>query len=184
MCSAAPAREVLIGSMTIPFGGGIAGTGIKEANVPSGQTPIAPGLHVEMNIPSTVLRHYDVLIDLPGSELTIAQTGAIQFRGPSSKVIVNAENGLIQIPSQIENKKYNLGLDLGSSISFLSPEHFDKLSAAHHNWPQMTGAIGPANMWGLDDEPSWKLIRPGGLQYGRLVLTTLPAVRCPKCRLE
>src|SRR5258708_23028492 len=178
MCSAAPPREILIGSMTIPVGGGIAGTGIKEANVPSGQTPIAPGLHVEMNIPSTVLRHYDVLIDFPGRQLTIAQPGAIQFRGPSSKVIVNAENGLIQIPSQIENKKYNLELDLGSSISFLSPEHFDKLSAAHHDWPQMTGAIGAANMWGLDDEPSWKLMRLDRLQYGPLFLTNLSVVEC------
>ncbi len=92
--------------------------------------------------PSSILRHYDVLIDFPGRKFSIGAPGTIHFRGPSGKVQVNAENGLIQVPSQIENKKYNLALDIGSSISFLSEELFDKLAAAHADWPHMTGAVG------------------------------------------
>jgi hypothetical protein len=183
ICSATPPSEIAVGGMTIPLGG-LSGAVIKVARVPPAHTPIAPGLHVEMNIPSTLLRHYDILIDFPSHELTIAQPGTIHFRGSSSKVLVNAENGLIQIPSQIENKKYNFGLDLGSSISFLNHELFDKFSAAHSDWPRMTGAIGPANMWGLDGEPSWKLMRLDRLQFGPLFLTNVAVAEFPKDRQD
>jgi hypothetical protein len=184
ICSATPPSEIAVGGMAIPLGGGLTGAALKEARVPVAHTPIAPGLHVEMNIPAALLCHYDVLIDFPGHELTIAQPGTIQFRGPSSKVLVKAENGLIQVPSQIENKKYNLGLDLGSSISFLTQELFEKLAVAHSDWPRMTGAIGPANMWGLDGEPSWKSMRLDRLQFGPLFLTNVAVVDFPKDRQD
>lgn len=184
MCSATPPSKIVIGGMTIPLDGGSSGDVTKEARVPISHLPIAPGLHVEMNISSTLLRHYDILIDFPSHELTIAQPDTIHFRGSSNKVLVNAENGLIQIPSQIENKKYNLGLDLGSSISFLNQEFFEKLAAAHSDWPKMTGAVGPANMWGLDGEPSWKLMRLDRLQFGTLFLTNVAVVDFPKDRQD
>jgi hypothetical protein len=87
---------------------------------------------------------------------------------------VNAENGLIQIPSQIERKKYNLALDAGASISLLAPELFETLAAAHPAWPHMTGAIGPANMWGRDAELKEQLMRIDRIQYGPLFLTNVP----------
>lgn len=90
---------------------------------------IAPGMNVELNIPSTVLRQYDVLIDFPEHRFTIGVPGSIHFQGEPSKVVINAENGLIQVPSRIDDKKYNLALDAGSCISFLSPELFDKFAA-------------------------------------------------------
>ncbi len=79
---------------------------------------LAAGMNAEITLPSSVLRHYDVLVDFPGHKFSIGAPGTIQFRGPSGKVQINAENGLIQVPSQIENKKYNLALDLGSSHQF------------------------------------------------------------------
>jgi hypothetical protein len=87
--------------------------------------------------------------------------------------MVNAENGLIQIPSQIENKKYNLALDVGASISLLGDEVFKTLAAAHPDWPQVNGAIGPANMWGFDGERNSKLMRVRRVQYGPLFLTNV-----------
>jgi PDZ domain len=171
LCSGAPPSELIIGGMTITIG-----TGIKEAKVPVGDAPIAPGLSAEMSIPSTILRNHDVLINFPDREFTIAQRGTLKFKGVTAKVIVNPANGLIQVPSQIENKKYNLALDLGSSISFLAADLFDKLSAAHPDWPHMTGAVGPANMRGSNDEPTWKLMRVDRLQYGPLFLTDVAVV--------
>jgi hypothetical protein len=151
---------------------------IKEVKIPlkpvSAATVMVPGMSAEINIPSSVLRHYDVLVDFPDREFTIAQPGTLKFKGTSSRVLINAENGLIQVPSQIENKKYNLALDIGASISFLSEDLFDKLQAAHPDWPHMTGAIGPANMWGQDEEPKWKLLRVDRLQFGPLYLTSVP----------
>jgi hypothetical protein len=171
-CSAPPPPEIVIGGMKVSL------AGVKEAIIPlkpvASAAALAPGMSVEISIPSTILRNYDVLINFPGHELTLAQPGAVKFNGVQAKVLVNPENGRIQVPSQIENKKYNLALDLGSSISFLAQELFVRLAASHPDWPHMTGAIGPANMWGSDDEPNWKLMRIDRVQYGPLYLTSVP----------
>jgi hypothetical protein len=180
-CSAPPPREITIAGMSIPL------DGLKDAEVPgtpnSGSSVIAPGMSAEISLPSSILRHYDVLVDFPGRKFTIGLPGSIKFKGIRSKIQVNGENGLIQVPSQIENKKYNLALDLGASISFLSEEVFNQLAAAHPAWPNMTGAVGPANMWGLDEEPKWKLMRIERLQYGPLYLTGVAVVDFPKDRM-
>jgi hypothetical protein len=179
-CSAPPPREIKISGMSIPL------AAVKEAKIPLRPVAAAavafPGMSAEINIPSTILRNYDVLINFPGHEFTLAPPGTLRFNGGKAKVIVNAANGLIQVPSQIENKKYNLALDVGSSISFLSDELFDKIAAARPNSPHMTGAVGPANMWGLDDEPKWKLMRVDRVQLGPLFLTSVPVVDFPKDR--
>jgi hypothetical protein len=184
LCSGAPPIEMTIGGMTITLAGRIPGAGIKEAKVPAGGAAIAPGLDAEMSIPSTVLSRYDVLIDFPDRKFTIAQPSSLKFNGVQAKVIVNPANGLVQIPSQIENKKYNLGLDLGASISFLSDDLFDKLATSHTDWPHMTGAVGPANTSGSDDEPKWKLMRIDRVQYGPLYLTDVAVVDFPKDRMN
>jgi hypothetical protein len=177
MCNTpTPLSEILIGGMKLPLWS----IRLKIQQKPeNAMSVVFPGMSAEMNIPSAVLRNYDVLINYPGREFTIAQPGMLKFRGVTAKVIVNGETGLIQVPSQIENKKYNLALDLGSSISFLAGELFDKLSAAHPVWPHMTGAIGPANLWGLDDEPKRKLMRVDRLQFGPLFFTNVAVAAFP-----
>lgn len=182
LCSATPPVEMNIGGMTIPLGGRIPEAGTKLTKIPAGSAPITPGVDADINIPSTVLRGYDILINFPDQELTIGQSGSLKFNGVKTKVIVNGANGLIQVPSQIENKKYNLGLDLGSPISFLSHELFDKLTTAHPDWPSMIGAIGPANISGQNDELSSKLIRIDRVQYGPLFLTNVAVVNFSKER--
>jgi hypothetical protein len=181
-CSAPPPPDIVVGGMRIPL------TGISQAHIPlkpvSAASVLAPGLNAEINIPAMVLRHYDVLVDFPGRKFSMGAPGTIHFLGSSSKVRINAENGLIQIPSEIEKKKYNLALDVGSCISFLSGEVFDKLAAAHPHWPHMTGAVGSANMWGLDEEPKWNLMRVDRLQYGPLFLTNVAFVDFPEERME
>jgi len=177
-CSAPPPSEISVGGMTIPL------TGVKEAKIPlkpvSGAAVLAPGMNAEINIPSSILRHYDVLIDFPDHKFSIGAPGTIHFQGSAGKVLISAENGLIQVPSQIEGKKYNLALDVGSCISFLSEEIFDKLATAHPEWPQMTGAVGSANMWGVESEPKWKVMRLDRVQYGPLFLSNVAVVSLPK----
>ena len=181
-CSSPPPREMVIGGMAIPL------SGVKEAKIPlkpvNAASVLAPGMNTEINLPASILRHYDVLIDFPGRKFSIGAPGTVQFRGPSGKVQINAENGLIQVPSQIENKKYNLALDVGASISFLSADLFDKLTTSHPDWPHMTGAVGSANMWGLDEEPKWKVMRVDRVQYGPLFLANTAVVDFPKDRME
>ena len=181
-CSSPPPKELSVGGMTISL------AVAKQAKIPlkpvNAASVLAPGMNVEINLPSSILRHYDVLIDFPGHKFSIGAPGTIQFRGSSGKVQVNAANGLIQVPSQIENKKYNLALDIGSSFSFLSAELFEKLAAAHPDWPHMTGAVGPANMWGLEDETKWKLMRLDRLQYGPLFLANVAATELPSTWMD
>ena len=181
-CSAPPPRSIIVGGIEIPL------TAVKLAHIPlkpvSAASVLAPGLNAEINIPSTVLRQYDVLIDFPDHKFTIGAPGAIRFQGSSVKVLINPENGLIQVPSQIEKKKYNLALDVGSCISFLSEDLFDTLAAAHAGWPHMTGAVGSANMWGMDEEPKWKLMRIDRVQYGPLFLTDVAVVALPRATMD
>ena len=181
-CTSPPPREIVVGGLTISL------AEVKQAKIPlrpvSAASVMAGGIDAEINLPARVLRRYDVLIDFPGHKFSIGAPGTIHFQGASGKVQLNAENGLIQIPSQLENKKYNFALDLGSCFSFLSDDLFEKLAAAHTDWPHMTGAVGPANMWGLDDEPNWKLMRIERLQYGPLFLANLAVAEFPKDRMD
>jgi hypothetical protein len=181
-CFAPPPHELIVGGMSISL------AGVKKVTIPlrpvSAASVLDAGINAEIHLPASVLCHYDVLIDFPGHKFTLGAPGTIHFLGSSSKVLINAENGLIQIPGQIENKKYNLALDLGSNISFLSGELFDKLATAHPDWPHMTGAVGSANMWGLEDEPKWRLMRVDRLHYGPLFLTNVAVVDFPKDRME
>lgn len=173
-CSAPPPPAITIGEMKIPL------ASVKQVKIPlkaaDAATVMAAGMSAEINIPATILRNYDVLVDYPQREFTLGEPGSIKFKGVSAKAMVGRENGLMEIPSQINNKKYNLELDLGSSISFLAQDLFEKLAVAHAGWPQMVGAVGPANMWGTADEAGWKLMRVDRVQFGPLYLTDVPFV--------
>jgi hypothetical protein len=170
-CSAPPPHEITIGGMKIPLA--TITTAIIPLKPVAAAAVMAPGMNAEINLPSRVLRNYDVLVDYPDRQFSIGRPGSLQFKGVPAKAMVNAENGLIQIPSQIENKKYNLALDVGASISLLGDEVFKTLAAAHPDWPQVNGAIGPANMWGFDGERNSKLMRVRRVQYGPLFLTNV-----------
>jgi hypothetical protein len=146
--------------------------------VPPGAA-LAPGMSAEINIPSSVLRLYDVFIDFPERQLTIALPGHLKFNGVKSKMLLNPNNGLIQIPGKLENKNYDFALDLGSSINFLSKELFARLSGARPDWPHMTGAIGPFNAGISNDESNWKLLRLDRVQFGPLFLTDVAVVDLP-----
>lgn len=181
-CSAPPPREIAVGGMVIPL------TGIREAKIPlrpvNAAAVLDPGMNAEINIPASVLRHYDVVIDFPDHKFSIGLPGTLHFYGSSGKVLINPANGLIEVPSKIENKKYNLALDVGACISFLSEDLLSALAAAHPAWPHMTGAVGPANMWGADAETKWKVMRVDRVQYGPLFLTDVPMVALPKAALD
>jgi hypothetical protein len=181
-CSAKPPNQLMIGEMRIDL------TSLKTVAIPleplSAAAVMVQGMSAEIAIPSTVLREYDVLINFPGREFSIGVPGSLKFNGVKSKMQVNPVTGLIQIPSKIENKNYSLGLDLGLPCSFLSSALFEKLAAAHGDWPRMTGAIGPGNISGAEDELRRKLMRLDRLQFGPLFLTDAAVAEFPQGGLE
>jgi hypothetical protein len=156
---------LLIGGMEVHA------TGIKEVHAMLDRESIGPGLSAEVNLPSLVLRNYDVIVDYPNREFTLAVPGSTHLAGTSAKVTINPENGLIQVPSTIEGQKYSLGLDVGAPFGFISSDLVTKWRRAHPQWPHLTGATGAANLWGIDDEPRWELLRIPNLQYGGVALS-------------
>ncbi len=83
-CSSPAPREISIGGMTVPL------TAVKEAKIPlrpvNAAAVLAVGLNAEINIPSTILRGYDVLIDFPERKFSIGLPGTIRFRGSFDKL--------------------------------------------------------------------------------------------------
>lgn len=162
--SVQPPKDIFIGGMAIHI------TDLKEAKAVTGRDSIAPGSSAEINLPSTLLRHFDVQVDYLDREFTIAPPGTLHFEGESVKAIINSQTGLIQVPSTLGGERQNLALDLGASWSFISSEMFSTLHKANPQWPHMTGAVGSANMWGAPEEAHWELLRIPSLQYGTLTL--------------
>ncbi len=176
-CTAPPPPAIAIEGMRIPL------TAVKTVRIPL-KTPsaaeiMAPGMSAEINLPSTVLRNYEVLVNFPEREFTIAEPGTMKFNGIDTKIVINPDNGLIHLISELENKKCNLALDLGSSISFLSQDIFERLAMKNPAWPRMTGAIGPANMWGSSEEAHGEVMRIEGIQFGSIFLSGVPVVSTP-----
>jgi hypothetical protein len=168
-----PPASLIIGGMTIPL------KDIKEARAVVGREPIAPGLSPEINLPATVLRNYEIVVDYLNRDFTLAEPGALSLKGIAAKGLIDPQSGLIQLPSKIGGAAHPLGFDLGASYSFLSEDLLQKLQAAHPQWPHMTGAVGAANMWGAEDEAKARLLRIPAIRYGPLTLTDIGFVSFP-----
>jgi hypothetical protein len=165
---------LLVGGMTLHA------TGLKQATVVLDRDSIGPGTSAAINLPSTVLRNYDVLVDYLNRELTIALPGTLHFKGTAAKALLNPDNALIQLPAKIAGEDVNLALDLGAPFGLLSQDLLAKLRQAHPQWAHMTGGVGPANFWGLAEEAHWELLRIPSLQYGGIPLTNVGVVSFPR----
>jgi hypothetical protein len=178
-CSAVVPRDLtpvfVIRGMRIPL------TGVREMKLAPGDA-LAPGMSAEVNVPATFLRNYDMLVNFPEREITIGVPGRVKFNGVKSKMEVSAD-GLVTVAGKVEtietkngkrktgNRDYEIALDLGSTMNYLSDGLFAGLAAAHADWPQVRGAIGPFNAGERNDEPNWKLMRIDRVEFGPLVLT-------------
>ncbi|MBE0646783.1 MAG: hypothetical protein IH596_03255 [Bacteroidales bacterium] len=128
--------------------------------------------HCDMNLPSTILKRYDVVLDYPERELTLAKPGEIKFNGLPVAADIRAETGIIQIEAMMEEDSLSFALDNGASYSFGSTELLDLLQETEPDLPVCTGAVGCANIWGLvPREESWAVVRIPKLKWGAISLT-------------
>jgi hypothetical protein len=186
VCNATPPPEVVIGASRIVQSGvgnaitkGEIVTGgmklslaeIHTAHVPADgpKDAMIAGMSPEITLPSTVLRHNDVVFDYANREFTIGEPGTVKFKGKLSKVQVNAV-GLVRVATRIEDQPYNLVLDTGASMSFISSELLSKWHTAHAAWPSMTGAVGAANVFGTPEETERFVLQLPSLRYGTSTL--------------
>ncbi len=167
-----PPASLQIGGMTVWF------AGVKEAKSLARDT-VAPGCSAEITIPSTVLRNYDVLFDFANRQFTIGPPRTIPFKGTNTKVLLNDQNGLIQVPSKVAGQDLNLALDVGASVSLISADQLAQWQKSNPSWPTMTGGVAAANMWGGDEETHWQVTRIPSLQFGAATLTNVATAAFP-----
>jgi hypothetical protein len=159
-------QEIIVGGMKISL------AGVKEAKMISADS-IGPGSSAEINLPSTVLRNYDLIMDYADRELTIAAPGRAKFTGTPAKGFVNPSNGLLQLPAKIEGKPYQLTLDLGACFSMLEDDVFQKLAKDNPKWPRNTGPVGTELFWATAEEVHIQALRIPAIEYGPLKLNAV-----------
>jgi hypothetical protein len=164
-CTTLLPHELTIGGMEISL------AGVQSAHAPAGvpKDVMVPGMSPEINLPSAVLRHYDVIFDYANRQFTIGEPGSVKFEGTPLKAAVN-QSGLIQVPAQVLGESLNLSLDTGSGISFIASDRFGKWHITYPAWPYMKGAAGAANLFGTPDEPGRESLRLPGLKIGASML--------------
>jgi hypothetical protein len=164
-CTTSLPHELTIGGMKISL------AGVQSAHAPAGvpKDVMVPGMSPEINLPSTILHNYDLVVDYANRQFTIGEPGSVKFQGTSSKATVN-QFGLIQIPAQVLGENLSLSLDTGSGISFIASDRFGKWHMTYPAWPYMKGAAGAANLFGAPDEPGRELVRLPDLKIGASTL--------------
>jgi hypothetical protein len=136
-------------------------------------------MHNQANLPSTILKRYQVIFDYPKGKLTLAKPGTHNHRGERIPADVHPDTGIVQIDVHIENETLSFALDNGASYSFGSEKVFNTLSGQHRDWPVHTGAIGRANIWGWGrSEESWPMIRIPEIVCGSIRFSNTGLV-CP-----
>lgn len=113
-----------------------------------GQKTINFFVHADCFIPGRLLKNYDVVIDYPARQFTLAKPGTLKPRGVRMVTPVNPKNGFIRVEATVAGKPYGFLLDTGAAYTMVSQAVIDEWMAARSEWPRMTGAVGASNMIG------------------------------------
>ena len=137
-------------------------------------------MHIDANLPSRALMHYQVVFDYPGKQLTLAAPGTLKPDGMRIPSSVNYQTGIVQVGSVIAGDTLSLAIDNGASYSFISESRQKKYSGANAGWPLCTGAAGCANIWGWwPMENSWTVVRVPEITLGPVRLENTGIVGLP-----
>jgi hypothetical protein len=133
-----------------------------------------PGNPADINLPSAVLRHFAVVIDYRGRTVTLGPPGTLALPGSCTTAAVDATDGTVDVPASIAGEQRRVTVDIGASCSLIDPAVVGR-AAAQRPAASLVGAVGPANMWGTDDEASWQLaivpeVHVGGANLGDVVV--------------
>jgi hypothetical protein len=147
----------------------LAGMRLPEDGVRAKARPVRfpfAGVPAEANLPASLLRHWRVVLDYPASLLTVALTGAGEQRGVPVPCRVNAETGLLMVTATVDGEDVQLGVDNGSSSTWVSSALAASWQARHPEWPHATGAVGTTNFFGFPFEAEGELIRVPEVRIG------------------
>lgn len=133
-------------------------------------------MHVDANLPSTVLQKYHIVFDYPNLKLTIADQGTVAPEGEPSQARINTNSGIVQIDALIDGDSLSFALDNGASYSVVSYDLIVKLTKKNPQWPTHIGAVGCANIWGWWGDQSWQLMRIPEIKWGSAVLNNIGVI--------
>ena len=137
-------------------------------------------MHIDANLPSTVLQKYQVIFDYPQKKLTLAAPGSIKHIGEHCAAIVNQNTGIVQINAEIYGDSLSFALDNGASYSFTSETVLDEILTHQPDCPKMKGALGCANIWGWwPGEEAWNIIRVPEIKWGSVIFAEVGLVALP-----
>jgi hypothetical protein len=169
----APPTDVRIGGMPLNFAG-------VKSKVLFQPAWLFQTTHGDANLPSTVLKHYQVVFDYPKLRMTLAQPGTLEPRGMRAPASINPATGIVQIDAMVDGDSMSFALDNGASYSFASQDIVLRLAQKHPDWPSTTGAVGCANIWGWwPDEPAWPVVRLPEILWGPVRLADVAIVGLP-----
>jgi hypothetical protein len=171
---APPPAGVKIGGMTLDFSDVVSNVMIQPKWLFS-------TMHNDANLPSTVMKKYQVVFDYPAGQFTIAQPGSIEHRGTRVPLDLNPVTGIIQIDAIIAGDSFSFAMDNGASYSFISEGIVTRFNQEHPDWPHGNGALGCANIWGWwPQEAAWPVMRLPELSWGQVHLEDVGVVGLPK----
>lgn len=164
--------------MTI--GGMALETAGSHAAVILGNAHIFPEKQVEGILPSTVLKHYQVIFDYSGQRFTIAQPGVLKARGKRIACDIHSVTGMALMSVTIDGKSNYVTLDMGSAFTLFSEELVQKWTTEHPEWPRVLGAVGAANMFGSPYEAKSILLWLPEMEANSVKIKNVAGASMPK----
>ena len=117
-------------------------------------------MHIDANLPSTVLKNYQVIFDYPQLQMTIGEPGTLRPRGDRCSAQIHPSTGIVQMEAVVAGEEMSFALDNGAPYSFIDDESLERISTRQPGWPRSEGAVGYANIWGWwPEEARWPVIR-------------------------
>ncbi len=143
-------------------------------------------MNFDANLPSSVLKNYQIVFDYPNMQLSIGDSGSIAHRGVKTDAQIQSTTGIVQINTSIENENYSFAIDNGASYSFFSDSIVAHFLSKNPKLQYFTGCTGYANMWGFwpPDEQNFKLIKLNKIAAGSVNLTNIGIVGVTKSSMN
>ena len=129
------------------------------------------GLPADFNLPASLLRNEQLILDYPARRFTIARPGVLRPKGVPIPCRVNAKTGLFMVTAVLDGDTANLGIDNGAAGTWVSDSLTKTWTARHPDWPRATGAAGSANFFGFPFETTGVLMRLPDLELDSLRAT-------------
>jgi len=169
-----PPSEICVGGMKLDFDD----VKVKVMRQPSWMFST---MHIDANLPSSVLKKYQIIFDYPKQMTSFAIPGSLQPHGMSCPIVINPETGIVQLDVVINRDSLSFAFDIGASYSFISDDILTTFTDLHPEWPRITGTTGCANMWGWwpPDEQLFTVARIPELMLGQLQLKDVGIVGVP-----